>query len=153
MTFRLAFRAVTAALIFTVPSTSVLQAEEYRGGGYLTDWNGCEVAGWSGLETFQVRVRPAGLGNNDPDQTSLSFIFGGGAMNFFGPMNNDQIVYVNAASVWAYSWTGGQIGIRGMRGAPADLESLPDVAFYEFEFRDFGAPGCSARAAVAIARR
>ncbi|MCA2010843.1 hypothetical protein LCM17_05060 [Cereibacter sphaeroides] len=153
MRFRLSFRALTAALIFTIPSIYAVHAEEYRGGGYFTDWEGCEAIGWAGVEPVQVRVRPAGLGNNDPDQTSVSFFFGTGAVNFYGPMNNDEIVYVDQVSVWGFAWTEGQMGIRGMRGAPADLESLPDVAFYEFEITDFGGPGCNARAAVAMARR
>jgi hypothetical protein len=79
-------RIFPCCVLFTLfPSVVVAQSQqEFRGGGFITNFNQIctQLQGWSGTQQITVRARPAGVPGNDPVESSMSIFVGDYVMHY-----------------------------------------------------------------------
>ena len=135
--------ALLGVLSLTPQSASA--ATEFRGGGYMIDFAGCEVLGWAGGEQLVARIRPGGLPDNDPTWTYMTVLFNSGAINFKFQPDPGNWFAVTTTSMFRLAFEYESL-MRITDVYPAVIENTTDFIFIEAEIDGFESQdGCSAR--------
>ncbi|PVE46917.1 hypothetical protein DDE23_14665 [Pararhodobacter aggregans] len=130
-----------------------------RGGGFLTDFVGCESAGWAGTATITSRWRLAGLPENHATLSRITILLNSGVINYsfdFQPGDYPELgewFPVNTALIFGSAGTASDVQLRVLETSPIDqVTDGATTVFVAFELQNFdGTPGCNARGRVALA--
>jgi hypothetical protein len=150
-------RSVSAGFVFLAlmsPAAVAQSQQEFRGGGFITDFNSVctQLQGWSGTQQFTIRARPAGVPGNDPIESSISIFLGEYVMHY----RFNQEPFGSGGFTTANRFGSIGSGIDGDPQVMPRLRQLPtpagtvfggDNAFHVVaEIENFnGATGCVAR--------
>ncbi|MCB1390262.1 MAG: hypothetical protein KDK12_14145 [Rhodobacteraceae bacterium] len=142
-----------AALLGSAPVAQA--ATELRGGGFVSDFSGCDQNGWAGTERVLVRFRPAGQDGNSPDFSSITLLFNSGAINFLIP-DQDPSNWIETTSTQIFSGFSLDPVPTQLRllSISAQIDATTEMLFASFEVNNFSSlEGCSAFIRVALGRR
>lgn len=153
-------RVWVAAFIAAAPGIAAANTQ-FIGGGYVSDFDGCESYGWTSdqVERVIVRVRPSGLPGNNASISRIGILFGTG-MHLFeinDVIDPDDDVLVNYFQMWSglnesSDVPGSDLGIDYF--APADVDENTTAFRGTAVIGSFdGLEGCSARVGFYVARR
>lgn len=154
LTARLACLAATAALLGAMGATAASAQVQFRGGGFVSNFSGCEQYGWRDQSLMiRARYRPAELSQDNT--TSLSLYLHNGAENYSrsGPLD-----FTFQSLQGNFIWTGS--GRTTPRPRIRVLTQDPEVITAEtrdiqmrFRIRNFGVlPGCQADVGLVLTR-
>jgi len=151
-------RAALVCIGLSLPvltATQALARTEFRGGGYLSQFENCEAAGYTGFETVLVRFRPAGLEGNNPDNDSITFVYAAGAANFFGPVSaaDDGFANVVATTIWGGAWQDNMTRMRVDYSSERNINESTTNGYLIITMENFEVAGCTAQLNIAYARR
>jgi hypothetical protein len=130
-------------------------ATELRGGGYLTDFVGCEEYGWSGVVPVIVRLRPSGLPGNSDTVTRIAITLSQGQqiLHIDDSGETDVLVHYYLAYTNAYDAAAGA-SVNFLRVFPQDVtETSPFVEGVMRIERFDDLDGCSARLGAYMVKR
>lgn len=149
-------RNIYCFLLFAIMSSAAgaQTQQEFRGGGFITNFNSVctDLRGWRGTQQMTVRVRPAGVPGNDPIESSLSIFLGEYVMHY--RYNQEPFATGGFSTANRFGSIGS--GIDGNPQVMPRLRQLPtpagtvfngDDAFHVLaEIENFdGATGCTVR--------
>ncbi|MCA0206131.1 hypothetical protein [Pararhodobacter sp.] len=152
-------KLLSAGALLLGLASPALAATDLRGGGFLTDFVGCESAGWAGNVPITSRWRPAGLPENHATISRVSLFVNSGALNYafeFQPGEYPEIgewFSVFATTVFAGAGNPPDVQVRILETSPIEqIAGGATTLFVAFELQNFdGTPGCNARGRVALA--
>lgn len=158
MTGRILTALCVAAAYALAAAPAAAQDAEYRGGGYLTDFSGCDEHGWQNNTQFTARFVPTwSFGRDD---AGISLYFGTWAKNYRFPRDFPLNTWMD---VTQFTGVGGDGFSYEPDPAPRLRLARPSVPttiggdeaelHYLMEFEDFGAlEGCTARGELWVRR-
>jgi len=137
----LAASAALATLAIPAASPAAAQALEYRGGGFITNFQNCPP--WAPVEQILLRLRPAAPPPSDPEQSRLSIFFGLYAYHLRLPPDLPFGQWVDALAVANVSGSGGYQTNPDVRPQvrrlepPAGTAVAPNEVHLVFDIRNF----------------
>ncbi|GAB4275286.1 MAG: hypothetical protein Kow0013_29370 [Pararhodobacter sp.] len=133
-------------------ASPAMASSEWRGGGFLTDFVGCEGTGWSGVTSVIVRLRPSGLPGNSDTLTSLAFNVGTGHQVLVFDDNGQVVNYFIAYSGGFDVASIASVDI--LRVSPENVQVGDPVVEGVVRINGFdGVAGCSARLGAYMVER
>ena len=144
----------TGLTVSAVAAVPAIAATEFQGGGFVTNFTGCDAQGWSGVVRVVSRMQPAGLPENDPTITHLSIVYGTGIhiIDFAGPPSLDWAP-VEMWSTWTSvtDYLDGEVAARMLPGSTLSIDNSTQQIVLNAEINGFGGnPGCSALVVVVL---
>lgn len=154
-------RRVVAGLAFVAGLTfagTVEASTEWRGGGFVAEFDNCESGGWpSGMvETIRARYRPSGLPNNG-NTSRLTLLFNNGADAYRTRQGRfaNRFSEVDGMGVWSTGYVfDPDPRIRILQHQPSNISASTDRIRLVGMIRHFnGVRGCRVRFDVSLRRR